>query len=33
MVVVAGGMILMSKFNIQERVKFQSLLMRFQMYA
>jgi len=33
MVVVAGGMILMSKFNIQERIKFQSLLMRFQMYA
>lgn len=33
MVVLAGGMILMSKFNIQERVKFQSLLMRFQMYA
>lgn len=33
MVVVAGGMILMSKFNIQERIKFQSLLIRFQMYA
>ena len=33
MVVVAGGMILMSKFNIQERIKFQALLMRFQMYA
>jgi thymidylate kinase len=33
MVVVAGGMILMSKFNAQERIKFQSLLMRFQMYA
>ena len=33
MVVVAGGMILMAKFNIQERIKFQSLLMRFQMYA
>jgi hypothetical protein len=23
----------MSKFNIQERIKFQSLLIRFQMYA
>lgn len=33
MVVLAGGMILMSKFNSQERVKFQSLLIRFQMYA
>ena len=33
MVVVAGGMILMSKFNTQERIHFQSLLMRFQMYA
>jgi thymidylate kinase len=33
MVVVAGGMILMSKFNTQERIRFQSLLMRFQMYA
>jgi hypothetical protein len=33
MVVVSGGMILMSKFNTQERIKFQSLLMRFQMYA
>jgi thymidylate kinase len=33
MVVHAGGMILMSKFNIQERIKFQSLLIRFQIYA
>jgi predicted ATPase len=33
LVVQAGGMILMSKFNIQERIKFQSLLIRFQMYA
>jgi thymidylate kinase len=33
MVVVAGGMILMSKFNTHERIHFQSLLMRFQMYA
>ena len=32
MVVLAGGMILMSKFNAQERMKFQSLLIRFQMY-
>ena len=33
LVVQAGGMILMAKFNIQERIKFQSLLIRFQMYA
>jgi len=33
LVVQAGGMILMSQFNIQERIKFQSLLIRFQMYA
>ena len=33
MVVYAGGMILMSKFNSQERVRFQALLIRFQMYA
>lgn len=33
MVVQAGGMILMSKFNTQEKIHFQSLLMRFQMYA
>ena len=33
MVVVAGGMILMSQFNSQERVRFQALLIRFQMYA
>lgn len=33
LVVQAGGMILMSKFNMQERIKFQSLLIRFQMYA
>lgn len=33
LVVEAGGMILMSKFNIQERIKFQSLLIRFQMYT
>ena len=33
MVVVAGGMILMSKFNSQERVRFQALLIRFQIYA
>ena len=33
LVVQAGGMILMSKFNIEERIKFQSLLIRFQMYA
>lgn len=33
MVVHAGGMILMSQFNIQERIKFQSLLIRFQMYT
>ena len=32
MIVLAGGMILMSKFNAQERMKFQSLLIRFQMY-
>lgn len=32
MVVLAGGMILMSKFNTQERMKFQSMLIRFQMY-
>lgn len=33
LVVQAGGMIMMSKFNIQERIRFQSLLIRFQMYA
>lgn len=33
LVVQAGGMIMMSMFNIQERIKFQSLLIRFQMYA
>ena len=33
LVVQAGGMILMSKFNMQERIRFQSLLIRFQMYA
>lgn len=33
LVVQSGGMILMSQFNIQERIKFQSLLIRFQMYA
>jgi len=33
MVVHAGGMILMSKFNTEEKIHFQSLLMRFQMYA
>ena len=33
MVVLAGGMILMSQFNSQERVRFQALLIRFQMYA
>lgn len=33
MVVQAGGMILMSKFSTEERIKFQSLLIRFQMYA
>ena len=33
MVVHAGGMILMSQFNIQQRIKFQSLLIRFQMYT
>ena len=33
MVVVAGGMILMSQFNSEERVRFQALLIRFQMYA
>lgn len=33
LVVQAGGMILMSKFNMQERIKFQSLLIKFQMYA
>ena len=32
MVVLSGGMILMAKFNAQERMKFQSLLIRFQMY-
>ncbi len=32
MIVLSGGMILMSKFNAQERMKFQSLLIRFQMY-
>lgn len=33
LIVQAGGMILMSRFAIQERIKFQSLLIRFQMYA
>ncbi len=33
LVVQSGGMIMMSKFNIQERIRFQSLLIRFQMYA
>ena len=33
MVVYAGGMILMSQFNSQQRVKFQALLIKFQMYA
>jgi len=33
LVVQAGGMILMSKFSMQERIRFQSLLIRFQMYA
>ena len=33
MVVLSGGMILMSKFNADERIKFQSLLIRHQMYS
>jgi predicted ATPase len=33
LVVQAGGFILMSKFSIEERIKFQSLLIRFQIYA
>jgi thymidylate kinase len=33
MVVVAGGMILMSKFSTEEKIKFQSELIKFQIYA
>ncbi len=33
LVVQAGGMILMSKFSTEEKIKFQSLLMKFQMYV
>lgn len=33
LVVQAGGMILMAKFSMQERIRFQQLLIRFQMYA
>jgi hypothetical protein len=33
LVVQAGGFILMSKFSIEERIRFQSLLIRFQIYV
>lgn len=33
LVVQAGGMILMAKFSLEERIKFQSLLIRFQIYV
>jgi hypothetical protein len=33
LVVQAGGFILMSKFSTEERIRFQSLLIRFQIYV